>query len=542
MFTALNVAKKETYQRVIRLSRPKSDSGARLGAIATGLAPAGEVVIFNVNKSVPGSNDVRQRIQLGNGEEAADVDIVDSEVGGYLMAYCTNYDVCISRIPADSSTPKQPTLIYTTTQPVASSKTKKRPVFRSLRFLTPALILLLRNLPDRTGAELLLLEVPKDLTTGLILLVKSLHKSIKSATALATATMTAPTPSQNIQHAIAVAGQDITLTILTLDHNPQTNRNLSFRQYAFLRDVHPLQMTALTFSTFIPPSDPAKALPQYLKLASTSMSQTVIVHTFPLTPYPAPSSKQKEPSRYTLLNPGARSEIAQNGFSVLVSILMIAIGAFLLQAFVEIRGGSPDHLGAKNWLPTSIQDLIARPYMFDAPVITSDLPPLEKVRDKVAHHYEEIMDSIPTVEEVTASIPSTEDVKASIDEMRQAIPKGPRIRELLEQKAPAPVPSDEDEDEDDEDEDDEDDESLAPKMHVLITDKGGEEVGATTHHDEGHLAKHGKKWEHLSHEEKRSWRKKLVDSGNLAADQGEAVLKGVFFGQLADIVAGAMQG
>jgi hypothetical protein len=366
---------KEPYQRILRLS-PHAD--ARLGAVATGLAKAGgEVVIFDASKATPSQGDVRKRIKPGH--EAADIDIIHAEDGSFLVAYCTDYAVFICSVPRHvSPKTKEPVLLHANPRPDASSG-RPRPKFRCLRFLTPALLLILQNIPVQSGAELLLLKIPSPPhTLGDVILRRPLHKSIKSATAMATALLPTPTPSQNVQHVIAVAGQDISLTILTIDHPPDPTGNLSLRKYSVLHAVHPLQMTAVSFSTFEPPPpDHSEASEQFLKLASVSMSSTVVVHTLPLTPYqPSTQKNARQPVRHTLQPPLSRVEALQASISVILSVIAVAAIAFLLQAFIEIRGGTPEYLGAKGWLSQRVHDAIAKPYMFDEvpPITTTNSP------------------------------------------------------------------------------------------------------------------------------------------------------------------------
>ena len=543
LFTPATTSKRETYQRLLRLSRTDNDKGPRLGAIATGLAPAGEIVVFDTTNESPGPGDVRKRIQLNKGEEAADIDLVQSEEGVCLLAYCTDYDVYISKVYYNSKAKdSEPFCVHSTPHPDVFGKAGQRPTFRSLRFLTLNLILLVQNLPGRSGAQVLLVEVPDTGERGVVVLRKVLHKSIKSASALATALIPAPSPSQNVQHAIAIAGQDISITILTLDHSPGSSGPLKFRMHTLLRNVHPLQMTALAFSTFVHPSDPLTALPQYLKLASTSMSSTVLVHTFPLIPIPPPSRKQKFPSRYVLQPPGA-GEAAQMSFSIIVSIIVIALGAFLLQAWTEIRGGTPEYLGAKGWLSQRVHDYIALPYMFDDahPVITSNLPKVEDVKRKVPG-AEEVKDT--AYRKVESIIDKAGDTKA------QATAKL-SLRSLLSQRRASFRPHseapmvDEDEEVDEDDDDDDDEIVLTPNpsspKHILVS-HDGQSLSALTHHNADVLSKHGKSWDELPHEEKKRWKERLISAGEWAMEEGETVLKGVFFSELGGAIGEAVAG
>lgn len=438
LFTPSSAAKKETYQRVLRLSRARKDSPLRIGAVATGLAPEGEIAVFDASSSRPSDDDVRGRIRLGMKEEAGDVDITEGKDGEYLIAYCTDYEVYFYDLQSTTKeSTTEPRFVYGTPHPDAFAKTKARPTFRSLRFLTSNLVLLLQNMPGRTGAELLLLEVPTATSLGRIILRKGLHKGIKSASGLTTALL-APTDltTQNkSQHVIAVAGADISITILTLE---LPLARIKFTTHAFLTTVHPLQITGLTLSTFHPPSTASTAPPQYVKLASISMGSTVVVHTLPLSPYPAPTSKaaSKDSPRYVLTVPGRATESAQLGFSVLVSIIVVALGAFLLQAWTEIRGGTPEYLGAKGWLSERVHGWVARPYMFesvDTPVITTNLPKVENVRERAKEMNEEGWDGARKVKDdvadraevvrqavedaVRKGMPGVEDVKSVIPRM-----------------------------------------------------------------------------------------------------------------------------
>lgn len=542
---------------MLRLSRARKDSPLRIGAVATGLAPEGEIVVFDASSSRPSEDDVRGRIRLGNKNEAADVDITEGKDGEYLIAYCTDYEVYLYDLQSTTKeSTTEPRFVYGTPHPDAFAKTKARPTFRSLRFLRPNLVLLLQNLPGRTGAELLLLEIPTNSSLGRIILHKRLHKGIKSASGLTTAILAASehATQNNTQHVIAVAGADISVTILTLD---LPSARPKFTTHALLPTVHPLQITGLTLSTFHPPSTASTAPAQYLKLASISMGSTVVVHTLPLSPYPTPTSKSasKEPPRYVLTVPGRASESAQLGFSVLVSIIVVALGAFLLQAWTEIRGGTPEYLGAKGWLGERVHGWVARPYMFDGvdtPVITTNLPEVENVgerakeinkeglvrAEKLKEHMSDRAEIVRQAVEdaVRKGMPGVEDVKSvipempSMDALKQKIPsveattndRKPSLRHLLSRHSPSP-------------------------SIIRIHDPGSPRpLSFHTHnptdpanHDHHHNAK---RWEELPEAEKRRWRQRLVEAGEWAVEEGEAVLTGVVFGGVAEAVGRAVVG
>ena len=623
LFTPASGAKQETYQRLLRLSPASRESNIRLGAVATGLAPKGELVIFDASTLRPTQQSIYGKVHLNKEEEVAGLDIIESE-GEYLIAYCTDYEVYLCRVPfleppggAQGSSIRS-RFLNGIPLPDFFETAGTRPKYRSLCFLTPNLILLLQNQHNRKGAELLLMEVQTPTSSGTIILRKRLHKSIKSASALSTSTLRPPTAKQNIQHVIAVAGQDITLTILTLDHFPgsQTNKSLKFRTHTILRDVHPLQITALTFSTFDHPNT-VRSVPRYLKLASVSMGSTVVVHTFPLSPDPPPAAKSKHPARYVLTVPG-HGETAQFGFSVLFSIVVVAIGAFLLQAFTEIRGGTPEYLGAKSWLSRSVHDYIARPYMFEnisnaAPVIASNLPNVEDVRVNIpsgedlkkklpskedianqAGNVRALQEKIPSTEQVTENLPSSDELREqlpNVENLKHQIPSAEDIKEQIpsSDEIKEHIPSAQDVQENVPSSNDlqrQADEALhkiasnlpdpsflgTPKQslrHLLsihsphastsgdppvdqkaiILRDSGSEVSADVHHDPASLAKEeseARRWEELQEHEKVRWRKRLVEAGHWVEEEGEAVLTGVFFSNVAglvgDVVGGALGG
>lgn len=519
LFTPSTATKKETYQRIIRLPRTSENKSSRLGAIATGLAPEGEVVIFDATKIKPGQGDVRGRVKLGKGGEAADLDIIRVEDGAHHVAYCTDYEVYITKIFSSKEHPSSdPQFVHGTPHPDTFASTKTRPKFRSVRFLTPHLLLLLQNRPDRKGAELLILEVPKFSPLGNITLRKRLHKAIKSATALSVALLPASRSSDPVQHAIAVAGHDCSITVLTLDHpSSPPFPSLAFRRHTFLLSVHRLQITSLIFSTFQPPADPRKSPPRYLKLASTSVASTVVIHTFPLTPF---ASKTSSIPRYVLRSPG-RSETAQIAFSVLVSAFAIALGAFFLQAFTEIRGGTPEYLGAKGWLSERIHGYIARPYMFED--VSSAVPSLPRV----------------SFESATATVrTATEELKGEAQPLTSTAeaasnftPEKPRLRDLLSrQKTPAdPPPSDAEQP------------PTSPNLIRVVVSASDDRSLAVDLRDDSQSVQ-GKNWEDMEEGEKERWKRRLIEAGEWAVEEGEAVLEGILFSGWAEVVGEVVGG
>ena len=576
LFTPSTAATKEAYQRVLRLSPTSINSNFRLGAVATSLEPDGEIVLFDAGQKEPTSQDVRRRIRLDKGQEAGDVDIIAIEREEHLVAYCTDYEVYITRVASSKqSAQAEPILVCGTPFPDAFAPTKARPKFRSLRFLQPNLLLLLRNKVSRGGAELIALELPSSRSLGTVILCKSLHRAIKAATALSVCQLPASVPSENVQNVIGVAGQDNSITILTLDHPQQKPiPSLKFRTHAVLRDVHTNLITSLSFASFRSPAEPAAASPQYIKLASTSIEHTVVVHTLPLTPYPPPR-RNRNPTRYVLTPPG-RSEATQLTLSVLISAFMIALGAFFLQAFTEIRGGTPEYLGAKGWLSDRVHGWIARPYMFDEAVQSVKVPRVvtqasEEARSGVTETVESAKiggdsikipgvndlrvpgvepDQAEGVKSVAAEVAGNSgdkftQVKDAVQDVGEAAKSGVEqviedvsdsaakaqkrlgLRSLLSQRSSnsaADSVSSED----------------FPADIIVQHDENSKSVTADVRDASTVIGDAHKKWEDLEAHERETWKRRLIDAGEWAVEEGETVLKGIFFQNIAQAVGSAV--
>ena len=542
LFTPDSREKKETYQRVLRLSPVRNRGEGRLAAIASGLAQNGEVVTFSISQGqplLPSQDEYYKKFDLGEGTEAGDVDIIcadPTDSAQYRVAYCTDYEVHLAKINREG--PPQKACVYTVPHPDAFASASSRPKLRSLRFLSPNSVLILQNYPNRTGAELLVLQLSSvAMVEGNVLLRRRLRKSVKSATTLTTCILAPKDPRGTTQTVIAVAGQDNSITVLTLDHLPTVSfGKLKFREYAYLRDIHPLLITTLTLACIIQPrKDASQSPPQYIKLASTSMANTVVVHTLPLSPYPAPDS-QKPVERYVLIAPG-HDEAWQMALSVIISAIVIAIGAFSLQAFTEIRGGTPEFLGAKSWLPQRVHGWVARPYMFEdissvastasTTVASASGSASGTIMDTVNDIVDSATDSALSVtREGQASASSAiHDAQSSAQSVTH------HIVSLLQSHHQAQATASSSPD-------------TASRQAVLIShDPDSDSIHAEQHEAET-LSQDGKhkamRWEQLSEHEKQKWKKRLADAGHLAEAQAEAVLKGVFFSSVAQAIGAAV--
>ncbi|KAE8159027.1 hypothetical protein BDV40DRAFT_303604 [Aspergillus tamarii] len=489
----------DTYQRVLRLSPWKDVESPRIAAVATGLAPSGEIVLFHVTPT-PSTSDIMGRIRLGGDEEAEDVDITDLNDGKFQVAYTNGTDVFTCRISSSTRSNASPDVHCVYSTPLSEATTKTMPKFRALRFLSPTVLLLLRNLPDRKGCELVLLNIPQRLSpksksSTTIIRRKKLRKAIKIGLGLDVCNLGSNLENQE-QIIIAVSGSDQSIEVLTLEYNPRRGGYGKLRPYITLHDVHPFSMTKICFSSFIPPPNPVRpeTPPQYVKLASVSMGNTVVVHTLPLAPSP-PSSRSP---RYVLVMPGD-SDAWANFTSGLTALLSIFIVCFLLQAFTEIRGVMPPYLGATEWLPPDIRAAVARPYHLPAPhplavpSVTTSMHPAPSSSVPTLHHR-------------------------SLRDLLHARQAADAIDSILDNDLAAddPFPS------------------AASLSHTSIvvrrnrdTDEILIESTNRAYHDAPDGALH--RWEDLTEEDQIIWKRQLTDAGHWRQDEGETVLQGVFF-------------
>ncbi|KAJ5179593.1 hypothetical protein N7492_002803 [Penicillium capsulatum] len=504
----------DTYQRVLRLSRWKkqddasdeSTQPARVGAIATGLASSGEIVFFDATES-PSQSDVIGRIRLDGSEEAEDVDFVSLEsdsgrskdVGGkFRFAYTNGADVTVGEISSSTRSNAAPEVhtVYTIPLPSNGARTA-RPKFRALRFLSPSALLLLQNAPDRAGSELVLLKLfDAKHAQAQILRRRKLPKSVKIGLGLDVCAL-GTNPQGQEQTIVAVSGSDHSISLFTLENGP--NRDFShIRPYTTLRNVHPISMTKLCFSTFLPPAHPVTpdVLPQNVKLASISMGNTVVVHTIPLSPFPAPSRTP----RYVATLPGP-AEFWE--FLWFCAVLVCSFGSviFVLLAFAEIRGAIPPYFGATDWLSDGLRNTFAKEYVRPDPAFGSYFDRFYQSRD------------VPV-----ARVDFSNDVDGQVESLKSILD---RIHRAGAAPADVDVPSPQ---------------SLS--VVVRCNDHGQDAARSviveteSSHRDHANQPSEAERlraWKDLSNADQKAWKQHLTDAGRWTAHEGEAVLKDVLF-------------
>ena len=485
--TLFQSKEKDIYQRIIRLSKPYPHQ-AQLGAVCTGFAKTmSEIVLFDTSAvTLPNSRGGVQSTR-----EAEDVDFIQTGDNEYLFAYCEVHDVYVKKITSKTDN-EEPQLVYS----IPASKSPEKPAvpsFRAMRWLTKDLLLMLTNISRDSGVVLQILRLPAA-GQGECRIAQSLRLPgrITKATGMAVANLTPPltpsSPQDYTQFVIAVAGRDISLSLFKVDLQVEGTITLPTKIKAFktFKNAHPMQITSLAFSNFVPPAHPVTAStpPQYLKLASVGVSNTVVVHTFPLFPVPLSVKRgQSKTPRYVVALPSTNAVF---GGTLILSIIGVLFAAILIQGILEIRGGVPEYLGTRNRLPVIWQEALGRPYEFPPGYSSLASPHLHDA----------------------SYVGQDEDEQDSGSALRL-----PDFFAKLKQGS-------------------------SEGVYVLKEGPGGVKVAM---HD-GKSPHGGVKWEALSKEQKEKWKRKLRDAGHWAEGMGETVLKGVVFGEIAGAVGGAVAG
>jgi hypothetical protein len=488
--TLFESKEKDIYQRIIRLSKPYPHQ-PQLGAVATGLARAtSEIVLFDTSAIAPPNS----RGSVQSNKEAVDVDFIQTGDNEYLFAYCDVHDVYVKKI-SPKTDDDEPECVYIT----PASRTSEKPAlpsFRAMRWLTKDFLLMLTNIHSDGGVVLQILRLPPG-GKGESRIAQSIRLPghITKATGLAVANLTPPlTPSASqdyTQFVIAVAGRNISLSLFKVDLQVEGNVSLVTKPKLFrtFKNAHPMQITSLAFSNFTPPTHPVTAStpPQYLKLASVGVSNTVVVHTLPLFPVPLSVKRgQSKTPRYVIALPSTKAVF---GFGVVMSILGVLLAAIFVQGILEIRGGVPSYLNARNHLPVIWQEALGRPYEFPA-------------------GYNSLTSSIPKA----SSVPEEEEEEEEEEEDSGSALRLPSFFAKLKQGS-------------------------SEGVYILKEGPGG--VGVALH-DEKKGPHGGIKWEGLSREQKEKWKGKLKAAGHWTEDMGETVLKGVVFSELAGAIGHAV--
>lgn len=504
LFKPATGPKPETYQRLLRLSpAQRTQSGSRrIGAIATGLASSSEIVIFDATKTPPQASDIITRISLA--AEAADLDITVTAENDFSVAWCTDHDVYEQTINYNFSTkkadfmPRGPRKVHSI--PPRMTAGAPRAKLRGLRFLTSQNLLLLGNLPAKVGADLSILHLYPT-GPGMLQLHKILPNHVKQAIGLDVCMLDADKDGSR-QVAVAVGGQDISISVYTINYLRHTDTFSTFREFTTLRDVHPLQMTSICFSQFHspiraqppPPTEtgsnemapthsqaPLHPGPQYIKLASVSMGNTVVVETFALSPL----EPEQRNSRYVLSHP-ADERWTRNLYVVLISFIVLVF-AILLQSYLV----TDENNALTKFVPAGARRFLGQPAN-----VAQGMG--KQMRDVSSSVHSNVQQVIP-----------------------EAVPSATqRLRDLLHLHSSS--------------------DSADSKAIILRSGSSGTtglSVDVVPDREEylkqDTAARH---WHEMEEHERQTWKDELIAAGEWTVAEGEAVLKGILFRSYAGLV------
>ncbi|KAL2156143.1 hypothetical protein VTH82DRAFT_888 [Thermothelomyces myriococcoides] len=496
----------DAYQRLLRISGP-------VGAVATGSIGRSndpQIVVFDMPAATSKSPAPKPRGKVELPKEAQDMDMMQVSDEEHQLVYCDNYD--IYTLVVSKTATSGPHSVWS--MPLDSATgAKDRPSLRCIRFLTPTFVLAVANIKSG-GAVLHGFRLPNRADLGKeekegkarLAISAKLPKSVTRATSMAVRNLSPPTSpfakQDETQFVIAVTGQDSSITLYTLDHRSFGEINLISNLYPVttFKEVHAGPISGLAFSNIVPSETTENQQPRqppHIKLASIgSMANTCVVHSLPLRPRGGQEKQQQTQNRkekqqeslgYTL----ALKARPPSPISLLVtSALVFALLALLLQGVLEVKGLSRPVIGARSVTPVRWHS----PERFH---VTAPAPAATVAAD--------------------ADVPAG-GLLAEYHAAKRAVLQGKTggadasAGEKEEEKEPVVV------------------------LHRVAEEE--EEVIRVEGHD---ASRHGqaRSWEELAEEQKQKWKAALKKAGQWGEETGEAVFKGILFGEIAGAV-GAM--
>lgn len=354
----------EAYQRLLRLTQPFAGA-PQFGAVATGFAKEAQIALFEVaagNKVAPKPKGV-----LDLSKEAVDMDVIQVAEDKYQLMYCNDYNIYTLDVARGStSIDAEPKCVYTMPQD------DTRPAIRCIRYLSQNFALAVANLPKPGGVILYGFRLPKVGKTGSAARIAVNAKIPRSkgvkATGLAVANLSpvasAGATQGEAQFVIAVAGNDFSIHLYTLDHQIIGEVDLLANLYPLqtLKNVHPAMITSLCFSHFIPPKS-GTGRTQHLRLASTSVANSAVVHSIALKKHfdKAARIRRGGPPRH----PRYVTALQSRGPSAMGLMLALAgialVLAVLMQGILEVKGLTQPVVGGHRWLPSRMHAVPAAP-------------------------------------------------------------------------------------------------------------------------------------------------------------------------------------
>lgn len=426
-------------------------------------------------------------------KEAMDLDIIQVDDDKWQLAYCDDFVLNILDI---GKTESEPSNIFTT--PIDIATGYERPTFRCIRYLNPHFLLAASNMHKGSGVVLQGFRLPVSAEQGgkaKLTVSARLPKTVTRATCLAVRNLS-PTSSPaakqgDAQFVIAVAAQDSSITLYTLDHTSHSNIELiaNLHPITTLKSVHPSPISGLAFSYIPAPqppttssaSSPTPTAPRLnsLKLASVgSMGNTVVAHHIPLRRLSNPSRIPGAPPRPARHVVALRSRRPSPTSIIIVSAVIIALLGALLQGVLEVAGLVQPSIGARHVVPQSW------------------LKPL------------------PTY--VSGEFRDTAKVGAH----------APVLAEFLAERKRLDLGG----------------EGEGEEVKVVLSpdDELDGEVKVDAHDEERHAD--AKSWDELPLSQKRAWRKRLERAGHWGEEMGETIFKGVLFAEIGGVIGQMVAG
>jgi len=401
LFSSTYVKSDDAFQRLLRLSptQVRPSGNKRIGVIASSLSTTSEIVFFDATVAAPTSKDVIHRIEGTVKDEPNDLDVCEVSDGVFRMTYCTSSAIYLVNLSYDFTKHKLKSKVA---EPVLLHEVLAKPSkVRCLRFLSPELILVLVN--KGSESDLFILKIHPKGGPGDVILRKKLSKRTGLAVSLDVSSLDPDTVKGDKQVVVAVAAQKHDVNVFSINI-PGTGNPTEIKTYMDLTDVHQAPMKKVVLSTFHSPyavlgnKKPPKKMPeQVIQLASISLSNTLVVDTFPLQPV-----RTKAKPRYMIDNAGFVSRAVHSNIHYVVAAIVLFISLFLAQNLLDAQ--APEgQLSRIQLVPTSLRN-----YMAGARV---DSDPIKNViQDAVeAATPQRLSDLVPDA--LAGAVPSTIVVK-----------------------------------------------------------------------------------------------------------------------------------
>ncbi|KAH7162306.1 hypothetical protein B0J13DRAFT_5483 [Dactylonectria estremocensis] len=461
LFTDLDA---ETYQRLLRIA-------GSTGAAATAMGKEPQLAVFETSGAVVKSKGV-----LELAKEVEDLDIVQSSETEFQVAYCHKYELHLIDIGKDETEPR---IMFTIPDDDA-----QRPVFRSIRYLTPTFLLAAANLPKRAGVVLFGFRLPTKAGERARLAVTARIPRKISATAIAVSNLSPPAsltaPVGQTQFIVAVAGHDSSISLFTVEHKTGGELDFLTNLWPFhtLKDVHgDANITGLAFSNFVAPKTHIRQ--QFIKLASISLQKSVSVYGIPLLKHIDKGPRNKNtPSRAVRYVVAMKSRGPSSRALVITLAVMTLLLAIIGQGMLEVLVGRPPIIHAHKFVPSWFGTLRTPDHQPAAFLLQDFLSKLggENINTQAGETL--------VVYEGSESVPVTaDDVTEAVNNL---------------------------------------------KIQLDVHDSAVHGPGKT--------------WDELGAGQKAAWKARLKDAGAWTQNMGESVFKGILFGELAGAVGRAVAG